>query len=75
MHKYEIDFSVVNKNKVSPIEVKSLRINNHESIDNYSKKYSRLSDDKYIISSKDIGFEKDIILKPFYLFELCLEQM
>lgn len=74
-HKYEIDFLIVNKNKVSPIEVKSGRINNHESIDNYSKKYSRLSGAKYIISTKDIGFENDIILKPFYLFELCLEKM
>ena len=74
-HKYEIDFLVINKNKVSPIEVKSGRINSHDSIDNYSKKYSHLSGEKYIVSSKDAGKEKDILLKPFYLFELCLEQM
>ena len=74
-HKYEIDFLVINKNKVSPIEVKSGRINNHDSIDNYSKKYSHLSGEKYIVSSKDVGKEKDILLKPLYLFELCLEQM
>ncbi len=72
-HKYEIDFLVINNKKISPFEIKSGKINNHVSIDNFTRKDSTSTGKKYIISSKDIGKEKDIYLLPFYLFEQLIE--
>lgn len=74
-HKYEIDFLVCSNNKVVPFEIKSSKIHNHESLDVFSKKYSSICGNKYIISLKDRRKEKDISLMPFYLLPMLLEEL
>lgn len=37
-HNYEIDFLIIKNKKVIPIEVKSVKIKSHDSIDTFSKK-------------------------------------
>lgn len=68
-HNYEIDFLIIKNKKVIPIEVKSGKIKSHDSIDTFSKKYSNIVGNKYLISAKDVGKENDLLLKPFYLIE------
>ncbi len=74
-HKYEIDFILSNKNKIIPLEVKSNKVNNHKSIDDFSIKYSKLISSKYLISSKDYFKEKDLINIPYYLFPFLLDDL
>ncbi|MCF0107328.1 MAG: DUF4143 domain-containing protein, partial [Holdemanella sp.] len=66
-HYYEIDFLISNGAKVSVIEVKSSGISNHESIDEFRKKYSKNIKDSYILSQKDIGNKDNIQYLPIYL--------
>jgi predicted AAA+ superfamily ATPase len=40
-HYYEVDFLLTSKTKIVPIEVKSSGIGKHESIIEFSKKYSK----------------------------------
>ena len=71
-HNYEVDFLIIKNGKVCPIEVKSGSIKSHDSIDVFSKKYSNIVGAKYLISTKDVGKDKDLLLKPLYLFERIL---
>ena len=66
-HSYEIDFLVGKGPKVSPIEVKSSRTDQHHSLDEYIRKYSSTVKNPCILSQKDIGNDKEIRLYPFYL--------
>lgn len=69
--KYEIDFLIVRKRKICPIEVKSSGYKMHKSFDYFSMKYPIKSDERYIIYSKDLKFENGITYLPFYM-TLCL---
>ena len=69
--KYEIDFLIVKKRKVCPIEVKSSSYKNHKSFDLFSKKYPIKLEDKYIIYAKDVQYEDGITYIPFYM-TMCL---
>jgi len=73
IHSYEIDFVLNNQNKITPIEVKSAGIKNHESLDAFCKKYSYVIKDSYIISTKDVGKKEAIFLKPVYFTELLID--
>lgn len=69
--KYEIDFMIVKKKKICPIEVKSSSYRNHKSFDVFLQKYSIKVEDKYIIYAKDVLFEDGILYVPFYM-TICL---
>lgn len=69
--KYEIDFLIVKKRKVCPIEVKSSSYKNHKSFDLFSKKYPIKLEDKYIIYAKDVQYEDGITYIPLYM-TMCL---
>lgn len=69
--KYEIDFLLVKKKKICPIEVKSSNYKNHKSFDYFVKKYPIKVEDKYIIYSKDLCYEEGILYIPFYMV-MCL---
>ena len=66
-HNYEIDFLLSRKAKICPIEVKSSTSNLHVSIDEFQKKYSARILQRYILHSKDIRKEQDLISLPMYM--------
>lgn len=66
---YEIDFILVRKNKVCPIEVKSSGYKTHASLDAFSRKFSDRILDKYLIYTKDLAKDEDIFCLPIYLVQ------
>ncbi|MGN0369516.1 MAG: ATP-binding protein [Butyrivibrio sp.] len=74
-HSYEIDFLIISKNKVIPIEVKSSAVKNHESIDQFEEKYSGQVGDRYLLSQKDIGKLGTLKLKPIYMAPFLLKDI
>lgn len=65
--KYEIDFLVVKKKKICPIEVKSSGYRSHKSFDYLIKKYQLKVEDRYIIYTKDLRYEDGITYIPVYM--------
>lgn len=69
---YEIDFLIPKDKKVIPIEVKSSSYRSHKSLDLFCEKYSsRVDNYRYVIYSKDLKKEGNIIYIPFYM-AMCL---
>ena len=66
-HNYEIDFLVAKKNKVCPIEVKSSGYKTHASIDAFSNKFSSKIGQKYLIYTKDLRKDGDLLCIPLYM--------
>ena len=66
-HNYEIDFLLSRKAKICPIEVKSSTSNVHVSIDEFQKKFSARILQRYLLHSKDIRKERDLIMLPMYM--------
>lgn len=66
-HNYEIDFLLCVKNKICPVEVKSSGYKSHISLDEFCKKYSSRISNKYLIYTKDLTKEQDIIYLPAYM--------
>lgn len=69
--KYEIDFLIVKKKKICPIEVKSSGYKRHKSFDRFVQKYQLKTEERYIIYAKDLKQEGDITYIPFYM-TICL---
>ena len=72
-HNYEIDFLLSKKNKICPIEVKSSGYNTHKSLDNFSMKYSNRILDKYLVYTKDLKKDSDVLMLPVYLLPFINE--
>jgi len=66
-HNYEIDFLLSRKNKICPIEVKSSGYKTHTSLDKFIEKYSNRILEKYVVYTKDLKKDKDIIMLPVYM--------
>jgi hypothetical protein len=66
-HNYEVDFLIARKNKVCPIEVKSSGYKTHASIDAFAKKFSGKIGEKYLIYTKDLRKDGDLICLPIYM--------
>ena len=58
---YEIDFVISKRNKICPIEVKSSRYKVHASLDVFYEKFSDRILNRYIIHTKDVSKDKDIL--------------
>lgn len=69
--RYEIDFLIVKKKKLCPIEVKSSGYKTHKSFDYFVEKYKLRNEDRYILYSKDLKYESGILYLPFYM-ALCM---
>lgn len=67
---YEIDFLVSRKNKICPIEVKSSGYKAHKSLDEFSKKYSSRISESYLLYTKDLKREGNIVYLPVYMASL-----
>lgn len=66
-HNYEVDFLISKKNKLCPIEVKSSGYNVHKSLDAFCEKYSERILDKYLVYTKDLKKDAEVIMMPMYL--------
>jgi uncharacterized protein len=66
-HNYEIDFLLARKNKICPIEVKSSNYKTHASMDAFTKKYSGSILNRYLLYTKDLHKEQDLMCVPVYM--------
>lgn len=66
-HNYEIDFILTQGNKICPVEVKSSGYKTHASLDAFKSKYSNRILWCYLIYTKDLRKEDNIILLPAFL--------
>lgn len=66
-HNYEVDFLIADGDKISPIEVKSSGYKAHASLDAFCKKYSARIKNKYLIYTKDMRKEEDVLYLPAYM--------
>ena len=69
---YEVDFIYTKQNKICPLEVKSSDYRKHSSIDKFYDKFSERILHRYIIHTKDLSHDKDIICLPIYLLQYIL---
>jgi len=63
----EIDFLIIRKGKVSPIEVKSASYRYHSSLDKFKAKFSKTIGELYIIYTKDVMVRDNITHIPVYM--------
>ena len=66
-HSYEIDFLLSRANKICPIEVKSSGYRAHASLDAFCLKYSLRIRNRYLIYTKDLAHDGDLLYIPFYM--------
>jgi len=71
-HYYEVDFLISKGSKINAFEVKSSGTGKHESIKEFSKKFSQNVNKVYLISQKDVGREEHLLLKPFYFMPFLI---
>lgn len=66
-HNYEIDFILARKNKIVPVEVKSSGYKAHKSLDVFTEKFSDRILKRYLIYTRDLSKDQDIICVPVYM--------
>ena len=67
-HNYEVDFLLSRGTKILPVEVKSSSYKTHASLDAFCKKYSsRITNERYLIYTKDYAREETMRYLPAYL--------
>lgn len=66
-HIYEIDFILSRGNKICPIEVKSSGYKKHTSLDDFCDKYSNRILNRYLLYTKDLAKEGQMLYVPIYL--------
>lgn len=67
LRNYEVDFLISRKDKICPIEVKSSGYNAHKSLDLFQQKYSARILHRYLLYTKDIRKDNDIMCLPAYM--------
>ena len=63
----EIDFLIVQDKKINPIEVKSGNYKKHTSIDRFKEKFEKNVGTRYVLHTKDLKVEGDIVYLPLYM--------
>ena len=63
----QVDFLIVQDKKINPIEVKSGNYKKHTSIDRFKKKYKRNVGTRYVLHTKDLEVNGDIVYLPLYM--------
>ena len=71
-HYYEVDFLILEGSKINAFEIKSSGTGKHESIKEFSKKFSQNVNKVYLIFQKDVGREENLLLKPFYFIPFLI---
>ena len=62
-----MDFLFVQDKKINPIEVKSGNYKKHTSIDRFKQKYKRNVGTRYVLHTKDLEVNGDIVYLPLYM--------
>ena len=63
----EIDFLIRDKKKICPVEVKAGAFKKHTSLDRFEKKFASSVGTKYIIYTKDLSKDGDVLCIPAYM--------
>lgn len=66
-HNYEVDFLIAKRNKICPIEVKSSGYKTHASIDAFQNKFSAKTGQKYLVYTKDLRKDGELLCLPIYM--------
>ena len=66
-HNYEIDFLLSRGSKICPIEVKSSGYKSHASLDAFQKKFSGRILHRYLVYTKDLQRENDLLMVPVFM--------
>ena len=66
-HNYEVDFLIADGDKVSPVEVKSSGYKAHTSLDTFCGKFSSRIRNKYLVYTKDMRKDGDVLYLPVYM--------
>ena len=69
-HNYEIDFLLSRGNKILPIEVKSGNYRTFDSLTAFASKFSSRIAKSYILHTKDLRKEEQILCVPMYFASL-----
>lgn len=69
-HNYEIDFLLARKNKICPMEIKSSGYKTHSSLDAFCEKFSSRILEKYLVYTKSLKKDKDILFVPIYMIPI-----
>ena len=69
-HNYEVDFLIADGDKVSPVEVKSSGYKVHTSLDAFCGKFSSRIRNKYLVYTKDMRKDGDVLYLPVYMTSL-----
>lgn len=69
--KYEVDFLIVRKRKVCPIEVKSSGYKRHSSFDYCIRKYQMKSEERFVLYTKNLMRDGQTLYLPMYM-AICL---
>lgn len=69
-HNCEIDFLLSRGAKLHPIEVKSSSYKTHASLDNFSEKFSKVIDKRFLVCAKDLQKDEQVLIVPFYMVPL-----
>ena len=71
-HYYEVDFLISEESKINAFEMKSSGAGKHQSIKQFSEKFSKNVNKIYLLSQKDVGKEENLLFKPFYLMPFLI---
>lgn len=66
-HNYEVDFLIADGDKVSLVEVKSSGYKAHTSLDAFCMKFSSRIRNKYLVYTKDLRKDGDVLYLPVYM--------
>lgn len=66
-HNYEIDFLLSRGTKICPIESKSSSHKSHASLDEFCKKYSARVGNRYLLYTKDLRKDGEVLMVPVYM--------
>lgn len=66
-HNYEVDFLIADSDKICPVEVKSSGYKAHASLDAFCRKFSSRISNKYLIYTKYLRKDGDILYLPPYM--------
>lgn len=69
-HNYEIDFLLSRGNKLCPLEVKSSGYKAHASLDAFQEKFSARILHRYLIYTKDLARDQDVLILPVFMVGL-----
>ena len=66
-HSYEVDFLLSRGAKINPVEVKSEGYTTHASIDAFCDKFSARVGNRYLIYTKDLRKDGEVLMVPIYM--------